>query len=116
LHKAGVSLSVDDFGTGYSSLERLLHLPIDLIKIDKSFICDIASSERSLNLVRAVITLGHSLGARLVAEGIETEAQRQIVHGLGCDFGQGFHIAAPMSSVALNEFLTTSTRLGKSVV
>ena len=104
LRRSGVSLSVDDFGIGYSSLERLLHLPFDIIKIDKSFVTDIVHSEKSANLVRAVITLGHAMDTRVIAEGIETRAQLEKLRNLGCDFGQGFHIAKPMTSEALVDF------------
>ncbi|MGR8931355.1 MAG: putative bifunctional diguanylate cyclase/phosphodiesterase [Gammaproteobacteria bacterium] len=98
----GIFLSVDDFGTGYSSLKRLLHLPIDFIKVDKSFVSDIAESEKSINLVKAIIALGHSIGTRIVAEGIETPEQYRILQNLGCELGQGFYFARPMGE---NEFV-----------
>ena len=102
----GIFLSVDDFGTGYSSLKRLLHLPIDFIKVDKSFVADIVDSEKSVNLVKAIVALGHSINTRIVAEGIETAEQYQILRDLGCEFGQGFHIARPMSSGQFTDFLS----------
>jgi len=102
----GIFLSVDDFGTGYSSLNRLLHLPIDFIKVDKSFVANIVDSEKSVNLVKAIIALGHSINTKIVAEGIETQEQYQIMHDLGCEFGQGFHIARPMSSDQFTMFLS----------
>lgn len=101
----GIFLSVDDFGTGYSSLKWLLHLPIDFIKVDRSFVADIVDSEKSVNLVKAIIALGHSINTRIVAEGIETQQQYQILRDLGCEFGQGFHIARPMSSAQFTEYL-----------
>lgn len=104
LHRSGVSLSVDDFGIGYSSLDRLLHLPFDIIKVDKSFIADIAHSEKSANLVRAVIALGHAMNTHVIAEGIETREQFEILRDLECDFGQGFHIAEPLTTEELVDF------------
>lgn len=105
LRQSGVSLSVDDFGSGYSSLGRLLHLPFDILKVDKSFVADIASSPISVNLVRTAIALGHAMHTRVVAEGIETQEQLEILNELGCDFGQGFYISEPLTSDRLCEFL-----------
>lgn len=106
LRQQGIFLSVDDFGTGYSSLKRLMHLPIDFIKVDKSFVADIVDCEKSVNLVKAIIALGHSINTRIVAEGIETPEQLQILQDLGCDFGQGFHISHPLSGAELTNFFS----------
>jgi len=96
LERSGVRLVVDDFGTGYSSLAYLRELEIDAIKVDKSFIANISSQRGDLVLARAIIGVGQSLGLEVVAEGIETEAQKVLLADLGCDIGQGYLFAKPM--------------------
>jgi len=105
LQRRGTSLAIDDFGTGFSSLGRLLHLPFDIIKVDKSFVAELVSSAKSKNLVRAVIALGHSMDARVIGEGIETREQLEILRDLECDLGQGFHISEPLMSHELAGFV-----------
>lgn len=90
LRRLGVRIAIDDFGTGFSSLSRLRDLPLDILKIDKSFIAQIDADQRSQALVGAVITLAHSLGLQAVAEGVERGTQLEILRELGCDYGQGF--------------------------
>lgn len=90
LSSAGVAIALDDFGTGYASLRHLKQFPVDIIKIDRSFIRDMASDAGDDAIVLAVINLGRSLGIRVVAEGIETPAQAEHLSKLGCDLGQGF--------------------------
>ena len=97
LRELGVGLSVDDFGTGYSSLSYLSTLPINSLKIDRSFVRQLQSSTESSEIVRAVITLGRSLGKQVIAEGIETEAQLQRLEQFGCSHGQGFLLAEPLT-------------------
>jgi diguanylate cyclase (GGDEF)-like protein len=97
----GVFLSIDDFGTGYSSLSYLRQLPARQIKIDRSFVNDLAASADARAVVDAVIKLAHALGLRVVAEGVETEAQRDILLQLGCDELQGFYFARPMEAATL---------------
>ncbi|MGV3680766.1 MAG: two-component system response regulator [Acidovorax sp.] len=94
----GVRLSIDDFGTGYSSLAHLRHIPAQQLKIDRSFVTDLASSEQARHVVRAVIQLAHGLGMEVVAEGVETPAQMQVLSEQGCDLVQGFHVAPPMAA------------------
>ncbi len=106
LDALGVSLSLDDFGTGYSSLSRLRELPIDEIKIDRSFAARIEADERDVAIMRSAIELGHNLGCSVVAEGLETAEALDCVTALGCDTGQGFHIARPLDAVSLTEWLT----------
>src|SRR3954447_11331176 len=105
LHDTGVVLSLDDFGTGYSSLSRLRELPISEIKIDRSFAARIETDERDFAIMRSTIELGHNLGCSVVAEGLETAAALQRVTSLGCDTGQGFHIARPLDAGAISEWL-----------
>ncbi len=90
LRRLGARVAIDDFGTGFSSLARLRDLPVDIIKIDKSFIAEIDTDPRSEALVGAVITLAHSLGLEVIAEGVERGRQLEILRTLGCDLGQGF--------------------------
>lgn len=96
LKKIGVTMSIDDFGTGYSSLAYLRELPIDILKIDKSFIDDIEISSKSVDIVRYIIGLAKSLGLKIVAEGIETRGQFEILKKLGCDYGQGYYFGRPV--------------------
>jgi diguanylate cyclase (GGDEF)-like protein len=96
LKDLGVRLAVDDFGTGYSSLAYLCRLPVDQLKIDRSFIPTIRTSAASLAVVRTIIELAHTLGLEAVAEGIEDGAQLETLRGLGCDLGQGYHFARPL--------------------
>jgi EAL domain-containing protein (putative c-di-GMP-specific phosphodiesterase class I) len=97
----GVSLSIDDFGTGYSSLSYLTELPAAQLKIDRRFIAGLNTSKNANAIVSAVIRLAHELGLRVVAEGVETLAQRDILVSLGCDELQGFYLARPMPAEAL---------------
>jgi EAL domain-containing protein (putative c-di-GMP-specific phosphodiesterase class I) len=98
LRELGVSLSIDDFGTGYSSLSYLSMLPINSLKIDRSFVSKLQGKAENAEIVRAVITLGASLDMSVIAEGIETEAQMEHVQRLGCGHGQGYLLAEPLSA------------------
>ncbi len=97
----GVRLALDDFGTGYSSLSHLHRLPFDVIKIDQSFVSELPGSTIALQLVRAITSMGHGLEKEVLAEGVETEAQRQLLLRLGCDSMQGYLMGRPMSEAAL---------------
>ncbi|WP_010460580.1 putative bifunctional diguanylate cyclase/phosphodiesterase [Acidovorax radicis] len=101
LARIGVFLSIDDFGTGYSSLNYLRQLPAQQLKIDRSFVNDLESSEDARAVVAAVVSLAHALGLRVVAEGVETSGQRDILLGMGCDELQGFFYAHPMPADTL---------------
>ena len=101
LRRAGLHVSIDDFGTGHSSLASLRRLPAAELKIDRAFVTDLASGEQAASIVRAVVQMAHSLQLRVVAEGVETEAQRDQLVSLGCDELQGYLFAKPMSATAL---------------
>ena len=96
LKRLGVQIAVDDFGTGYSSFAYLRRLPVDALKIDKSFVDDLATDARDLALVGGMVQLAHTLGLRVVAEGVETQAQLLELTDLGCDQAQGYLLARPM--------------------
>jgi EAL domain-containing protein (putative c-di-GMP-specific phosphodiesterase class I) len=97
LSDLGVQLAVDDFGTGYSSLAYLQQFPIDLLKIDGSFVSDILSRSGSL-LVRAIVQIAHTLGLTPVAEGVESAAQADALAACGCDLVQGYHLGRPVDT------------------
>jgi EAL domain-containing protein (putative c-di-GMP-specific phosphodiesterase class I) len=105
LSALGVRLSVDDFGTGYSSLANLRRMPIDELKIDRSFVSPMLRDESDLIIVRSTINLGHDLGLRIIAEGVEDAATLQRLAGLGCDLAQGYHISRPMPGQAFRQWL-----------
>jgi diguanylate cyclase (GGDEF)-like protein/PAS domain S-box-containing protein len=97
LKSLGVTLALDDFGTGYSSLSYLQRFPIDVLKIDRSFVAPMVAPSYDPRLVRAIIAMGESLGMRIVAEGIETPGQLEVLRALGCRMGQGYLFAHPMT-------------------
>ncbi|HEY3187027.1 MAG TPA: EAL domain-containing protein, partial [Solirubrobacteraceae bacterium] len=101
----GVRLAVDDFGTGYSSLRYLRRFPIDLLKMAKPFVDGINASPEGTALARTILELGHSLGLRTVAEGIEGAAELAQLRRLGCELGQGFLFAEPLSADAASAML-----------
>ena len=102
LSALGVRLSVDDFGTGYSSLANLRKMPIDELKIDRSFVSPMLQDESDLIIVRSTINLGHDLGLRVIAEGVEDGATLDELAALGCDLAQGYHVSRPMPADAFN--------------
>ncbi|MEU4625330.1 bifunctional diguanylate cyclase/phosphodiesterase [Actinoplanes sp. NPDC023801] len=101
----GVKTSIDDYGTGYSSMTYLRLLPLDELKIDRSFVKDIATDPGSLALVASTAELGHTLGLRVVAEGIEDEETMNALREIGCDLAQGYHLARPMTAAALSALI-----------
>jgi diguanylate cyclase (GGDEF)-like protein len=102
IRRLGVRVSIDDFGTGYSSLSYLKHLPIDTVKLDRSFVSGATSNPKDAALVMAVVTLAHSFNLRVVAEGIETQEQLQFLRLLRCEEGQGFLLGRPAKPEDLN--------------
>jgi EAL domain-containing protein (putative c-di-GMP-specific phosphodiesterase class I) len=92
-----IQVSIDDFGTGYSSLNYIQRLPADYLKIDLSFVNQMQAAKRNYQIVRTIIALGNQIGLAVVAEGIETSGQLQILRDLGCRFGQGYLFSKPLS-------------------
>jgi EAL domain-containing protein (putative c-di-GMP-specific phosphodiesterase class I) len=105
LRALGVRVAVDDFGTGYSSLAYLRRLPIDVLKIDRSFVMEADRNEEDAQIVRTIVALGQALRLTLVAEGIENEQQAELLRGLGCGIAQGHLYARPMPGSDLIEWL-----------
>ena len=112
LRAAGVSVSMDDFGTGYTSLALLADLPLDTVKIDRSFVVAMGESERSRAVVESVITMAHALKLRVVGEGIETEEQLETLAGFGCDEIQGYLISRPLPADEITAFLVRERETG----
>ena len=116
IRNMGVQIAMDDFGTGYSSLGYLKRFPIDRLKIDRSFVTGMESTQNDLALTEAVIKMGHSVNAKVTAEGVETALQWQYLCEQGCDNAQGFHLARPMRAEQLVEYLLThAPQVGRSL-
>ena len=111
IRRLGVAIYMDDFGTGYSSLSYLKHFPIDVMKIDRSFIAGSIDDKTDASLVEAVVLIGHSLSLKLVGEGIETKQHYDYLRSLGCDYGQGYFISKPIVSPA---FITLCQQVASS--
>jgi len=105
LHQMGLRLSIDDFGTGYSSLAYLKRLPVDEIKIDKSFVMGMMTDNDDEVIVRSTIDLGHNMGLKVVAEGVESEAVMLLLGTLNCDLVQGYHVSRPLPEDKFREWL-----------
>lgn len=101
----GIKLFIDDFGTGYSSLSYLHRFPIDMLKIDRSFIAAIDATGGHAEIVRAIVGLGRNLGMGLVAEGVETEGQLAVLRSLGCQRAQGYYFSRPLPAREVEAFL-----------
>lgn len=111
LRRLGVSLLMDDFGTGYSSLNHLHKFPFDVLKIDRSFVTRMTEGEQPLQIVRTIIELARVLGMSVVAEGIETRAQYELLQQLGCRYGQGYLFAKPMPADEVTKLLRLPNRI-----
>jgi diguanylate cyclase (GGDEF)-like protein/PAS domain S-box-containing protein len=112
LKTVGVKLAIDDFGTGYSSLSYLRELPVDVVKMDKSFVEGIADSTQRLALAEGIVRIARTLQLEVIAEGIESEVQRQMLTTMGCQSGQGYLLAMPMTASEAEEFARTRCGLG----
>jgi EAL domain-containing protein (putative c-di-GMP-specific phosphodiesterase class I) len=97
LRELGVSIAIDDFGSGYSNLARMKDMPLDRVKLDRSLIADVDTSDGARTIVSAVIHLIHGLGCEVVAEGVERAAQIDVLRAIGCDTLQGFAFSEPLS-------------------
>ncbi len=105
LKQAGIKLAIDDFGTGYSCLSYLRDIPGDYLKVDRSFVMELPGHNKAEAVIQAIVSLGKSLDYRIIAEGIETEAQAAFLKGIGCDIAQGFLFARPLDAQALQQWV-----------
>ena len=105
LAELGVKLSIDDYGTGYSSLSYIMQLPVQELKIDRSFISRMATDEEISTIVRSTIDLGHNLGLKVVAEGVEDAVAWEMLRTLGCDDAQGYFMSRPLAPAALANWI-----------
>jgi len=106
LHRTGVKVWLDDFGTGFSGLSHLRRVPVDGVKIDRSFVADMQRDPDDLALTAAIIAMAHSLGMTVVAEGVEVEAQFDLLRARNCDLAQGYWLGHPMSAAEFRHLLT----------
>jgi EAL domain-containing protein (putative c-di-GMP-specific phosphodiesterase class I) len=107
LHDLGIRISVDDFGTGYSSLTYLRRLPVHAVKIDRSFVVEMASNKEDAIIVRSVVDLAHNLGMDVVAEGVEDQAAYAMLVSMGCEVVQGYHLSRPLTPAGIAAWLAT---------
>jgi EAL domain-containing protein (putative c-di-GMP-specific phosphodiesterase class I) len=112
LRRQGLQIAIDDFGVGYSSLSYLRNFRADYLKIDQSFVIRMKSQSDVLALCEAMIVMGHKLGMKVIAEGIETQEQRDLLTAAGCDYGQGFLFSYPVSATAMGAMLKAGGALG----
>jgi len=108
LRKAGAKVALDDFGTGYSSLSHVQNLPLDKLKIDRSFVKDIETNTTSQTIVRSILALCHGMHMECVAEGAETESQVRFLQAMGCQLIQGYYFAKPMPKEQVQAYLAES--------
>lgn len=112
---AGIQVSLDDFGTGYSSLSYLKKFDIDYLKIDQAFVRNLAPESHDMALCEAIIVMAHKLGIKVIAEGVETEVQRDLLTAAGCDFGQGYHYSRPVPAEAFERLLLNRHQASEAV-
>ncbi len=112
---AGIQVAIDDFGTGYSSLTYLQKLDIDYLKIDQAFVCDLERGSKNMSLCTAIIVMAHELGLKVIAEGIESQEQHDLLASAGCDYGQGYFYSRPAGSEELEELLKAAYPKGSTV-
>ena len=104
--QSGVMISLDDFGTGYSSLSYLKNFDIDFLKIDRSFVKNLTPESDDLALCSAIVIMAHKLGIKVIAEGIETLEQRELLFAIGCDYGQGYYYSKPRPAAEFEKAYT----------
>lgn len=109
--EAGIPLAIDDFGTGYSAMSYLKKFQANCLKIDQSFVRCLGADPRDLALPEAIVVMAHRLGLEVVAEGVETEVQRQLLAAMGCDYGQGYLFARPMPAAEFEQVLASQSEL-----
>jgi len=107
IHDIGIDMAIDDFGTGHSSLAYLKMLPINTLKLDKSFVMNLEHDENNASICKAAISLGHELGLKIVAEGVETQAQKEFLEKRGCDILQGYYFSRPVNAVECEKYIET---------
>ena len=110
LRDLGIELCIDDFGTGYSSLSYLHKFPINILKVDRSFVSRVGATGENLEIVRAIVMLARSLGMEVVAEGVETAVQLAQMRAIGCEYGQGYFFSKPLDSEAATALLRRSPK------
>ena len=116
LHDHGLTLALDDFGTGHSSLSRLKHLPIDVLKIDRSFVSGLECNADDRAIVKATIDMAHAVGLTVVGEGVETADQAEYLHASGCDRAQGYLYARPQPAEGIPDLLYANGSVLSSAV
>ena len=105
MEDAGIQVALDDFGTGFSSLAYLQKHDIDYLKIDQAFVRNMAPGSKDLSLCEAIVVMAHKLGLQVIAEGVETAQQRDLLRAAGCDFAQGYFFSRPVTAETLEKFL-----------
>jgi EAL domain-containing protein (putative c-di-GMP-specific phosphodiesterase class I) len=110
LRSMGIKISLDDFGTGYSSLNYLRQLPINVLKIDRSFVLEICDKTEQRLIVDVIINLSHKLGYKVIAEGIETKEQLELLKDMGCDIGQGYYFSRPVNAEKMEALLMSNEK------
>jgi len=105
LKRLGLSISIDDFGTGYSSLSRLRRFPVDVLKIDRSFVANMDRDTEAREIVRLIIEFAHVVNLKVIAEGVETAAHRDLLKDLGCEYGQGYFFSRPVDQAGVEKLL-----------
>jgi EAL domain-containing protein (putative c-di-GMP-specific phosphodiesterase class I) len=116
LRSLGIKISIDDFGVGYSSMSQLLELPVDELKIDKSFILALDTDSRAISLIRSMIEMARALGLTIVAEGIESSQSLDLLSIIGADVLQGNFVAYPLTSAELDIFLLNEVARGTATI